>query len=127
MTTTHRRRVELGRMGLASDAAERRIHADCCRHGIALDMTARATQAHRRLHSNRARERIEHDALFGLLDDSEFLPLLRFAYDEAGLRHGEEPGGCDDWFKVAEAIEELVSALDDALAADAARDAGRAA
>ena len=115
---THRRRVELGRMGLASDAAAHDIARDCARHRTAPDMTARAVQARHNLHRATARERIEHDALFGLLD-REFLELLRYGYDEASVRHEEEMG--DEWFRVASRLEELVSALDHALAKDAAR------
>lgn len=117
-TDTHRRRVELGRLGLASDAAAHRIAIDCGRHRLAPDMTARAVQARHNLHRATARERIEHDALFGLLD-GEFLELLRYGYDEASVRHEEEMG--DEWFRVASRLEELVSALDHALTKDAAR------
>ena len=118
MDTTHRRRVELGRMGLASDAAAQNIARDCARHRTAPDMTARAVQARHNLHRATARERIAHDALLGLLD-GEFLALCRYAYDEASVRHEEEQGAA--WFKVGSALEDLISALDHALAKDAAR------
>lgn len=117
---THRRRVELGRMGLASDAAARDIARDCARHRTAPDMTARAVQARHNLHRVEARKRIEHDALFGLLD-AEFLALLRYGYDEASVRHDEEMG--DEWFRFGAALEDAISALDHALAKDAARKA----
>jgi hypothetical protein len=121
MDTTHRRRVELGRMGLASDANAARTLEDQLRRGFAPDKAVEDAQIRRAMHRITARERIYHDALFGLLDDSEFLPLLRYAYDEAGLRHDEEPGDRNDWFNVSALIEDLISALDHALATDAAR------
>lgn len=120
MTDPTRRRIELGHELLAADAAGNRIRQDCHRHRIADDMTARAVAAHDRLHTRRAEEKIEHEALFGLLD-SEFLALLRFALVEAGMRHAEEQG--DEWFRVGARAEELVSALDHALTADV--EAGR--
>lgn len=112
MATRH---ITIGRDLLAADAAERRVDMRNLTDAQLADWLA----AHRRFHREAAEHQIAHHGLLEI-DYPEFLARMRCAQVEAGMLHAEEPGG-DDWFKVQAALEELVSALDHAISAAAAR------
>ena len=112
MATRH---ITIGRDLLAADAAERRVDMRNLTDVQLADWLA----AHRRFHREAAEHQIAHHGLLEI-DYPEFLARMRCAQVEAGMLHAEEPGG-DDWFRVQAALEELVSALDHAISADAAR------
>ena len=116
------RHITIGRDLLAADAAERRVDMRNLTDAQLADWLA----AHRRFHREAAERLIAHHGLLEI-DYPEFLARMRCAQVEAGMLHAEEPGGGDDWFKVQARIEELVSALDHAISADAARRVERAA
>ena len=104
-------RTIIGRTLLAADIAERRIVAD--------DLAE-----HRRQHREVAEAAIRHHGLLEI-DFPDFLARLRCAQVEAGMLHQEEPGECADWFRVEQALETLVDALDTAQTAAAEREARR--
>ena len=108
MTARH---IEIGRTLLAADTAE-------------LFINASGLGEHRRQHREAAEAAIRHHGLLEI-DFPDFLARMRCAVVEAGMLHAEEPGECDDWFRVGAALEELVSVLDAAQSAAAAREARR--
>ena len=115
--TTH---LSIGRTLLAADAAERGLDM----RGLTVDQIAAWLSTHRRSHLETAERAIRHHGLLEI-DFPDFLARMRCAVVEAGMLHAEEPGERDDWFRVGAALEELVSVLDTAQTAAAAREARR--
>ena len=108
--------LTIGRDLLAADAAENRVDM----RNLTDAQLADWLQAHRRFHCEAAEHRIRYHGLLEI-DLPDFLDRMRCAQVEAGMLHAEEPGECDDWHRVETAIEDLVSALDQAHAADTRR------
>ena len=111
--TTH---LSIGRTLLAADAAERGLDM----RGLTVDQIAAWLSTHRRSHLETAERAIRHHGLLEI-DYPDFLARMRCAQVEAGMLHQEEPGECEDWFRVEQALETLVDALDTAQTAAAER------
>jgi hypothetical protein len=118
MTAEYQRLIRIGQDLLAADRDVEALRRDCVKRKFSDRFTARACAARRRILCQPIRDRLHGDTLE--LDD---LALLRAMQEITSVRDEATPLDQTHWSELPGQLDAVVSALDDALAADAARNA----
>lgn len=113
MITHYARLIRLGHDLLAADRKVEITRRTCVRNGLSDAETAAAMQDRRRLLSQPIRDRLEADCL-----DLDDLALLRCMQEIASVRDEHAPGDQRHWSELPGQMDDVVSGVDHAIAAE---------